>query len=156
MFCSAVVTRGSSLATLGRLLSLLLGHCVCEPPRRHQLVMLVMEECELCPLCRSLLNVSEKLKCRNVRVRLPVLFVLVVQSLLLPALPPPDKNFEDDDSVDGGRSSSSSKGASLSGRKTVSMGSFRRPASASSAKSAGQSSQRLTCTERILMLEQHT
>uniref|UniRef100_A0A4W6EYV8 Cytoplasmic linker associated protein 1 n=1 Tax=Lates calcarifer TaxID=8187 RepID=A0A4W6EYV8_LATCA len=48
--------------------------------------------------------------------------------------PPPDKNFEDDDSVDGGRSSSSSKGASLSGRKTVSMGSFRRPGSASSAK----------------------
>ncbi|XP_030265943.1 CLIP-associating protein 1-like isoform X16 [Sparus aurata] len=48
------------------------------------------------------------------------------------------KNFEDDDSVDGGRSSSSSKGASLSGRKTVSMGSFRRPASASSAKSAGR------------------
>uniref|UniRef100_A0A671YQT8 Cytoplasmic linker associated protein 1 n=1 Tax=Sparus aurata TaxID=8175 RepID=A0A671YQT8_SPAAU len=72
------------------------------------------------------------------QVRLPVLFVLVVQSLLLPALPPPDKNFEDDDSVDGGRSSSSSKGASLSGRKTVSMGSFRRPASASSAKSAGR------------------
>uniref|UniRef100_A0A671YND2 Cytoplasmic linker associated protein 1 n=1 Tax=Sparus aurata TaxID=8175 RepID=A0A671YND2_SPAAU len=48
--------------------------------------------------------------------------------------PVSDKNFEDDDSVDGGRSSSSSKGASLSGRKTVSMGSFRRPASASSAK----------------------
>uniref|UniRef100_A0A3Q1D1T1 TOG domain-containing protein n=1 Tax=Amphiprion ocellaris TaxID=80972 RepID=A0A3Q1D1T1_AMPOC len=45
-----------------------------------------------------------------------------------------DKNFEDDDSVDGGRSSSSSKGASLSGRKAVSMGSFRRPASASSTK----------------------
>uniref|UniRef100_A0A8C7LLI8 Cytoplasmic linker associated protein 1 n=1 Tax=Oncorhynchus kisutch TaxID=8019 RepID=A0A8C7LLI8_ONCKI len=36
-----------------------------------------------------------------------------------------DKNFEDDDSVDGGRSSSS-KGPS-SGKKTVSMGSFRRP-----------------------------
>ncbi|XP_030265935.1 CLIP-associating protein 1-B-like isoform X8 [Sparus aurata] len=52
--------------------------------------------------------------------------------------PVSDKNFEDDDSVDGGRSSSSSKGASLSGRKTVSMGSFRRPASASSAKSAGR------------------
>lgn len=51
---------------------------------------------------------------------------------------PPDKNFEDDDSVDGGRSSSSSKGASLSGRKAVSMGSFRRPSSASSSKSAGQ------------------
>ncbi|XP_041637607.1 CLIP-associating protein 1-B-like isoform X7 [Cheilinus undulatus] len=49
-----------------------------------------------------------------------------------------DKNFEDDDSVDGGRSSSSSKGASLSGRKAVSMGSFRRPASASSTKSAGR------------------
>ncbi|XP_027147200.1 CLIP-associating protein 1-like isoform X12 [Larimichthys crocea] len=52
--------------------------------------------------------------------------------------PVSDKNFEDDDSVDGGRSSSSSKGASLSGKKTVSMGSFRRPASASSAKSAGR------------------
>ncbi|XP_029379559.1 CLIP-associating protein 1-A-like isoform X2 [Echeneis naucrates] len=49
-----------------------------------------------------------------------------------------DKNFEDDDSVDGGRSSSSSKGASLSGRTMVSMGSFRRPASASSNKSAGR------------------
>lgn len=49
---------------------------------------------------------------------------------------PTDKNFEDDDSVDGGRSSSSSKGTSLSGRKAVSMGSFRRPASGS--KSAGQ------------------
>ncbi|XP_041822487.1 CLIP-associating protein 1-like isoform X11 [Chelmon rostratus] len=54
--------------------------------------------------------------------------------------PVSDKNFEDDDSVDGGRSSSSSKGASLSGRKTVSMGSFRRPASASASatKSAGR------------------
>ncbi|XP_054864541.1 CLIP-associating protein 1-A-like isoform X19 [Amphiprion ocellaris] len=52
--------------------------------------------------------------------------------------PVSDKNFEDDDSVDGGRSSSSSKGASLSGRKAVSMGSFRRPASASSTKSAGR------------------
>ncbi|XP_056226638.1 CLIP-associating protein 1-like isoform X6 [Seriola aureovittata] len=50
----------------------------------------------------------------------------------------PYKNFEDDDSVDGGRSSSSSKGASLSGKTMVSMGSFRRPASASSAKSAGR------------------
>ncbi|XP_070786558.1 CLIP-associating protein 1-A-like [Enoplosus armatus] len=50
--------------------------------------------------------------------------------------PVSDKNFEDDDSVDGGRSSSSSKGASLSGRKPVSMGSFRRPAS--STKSAGR------------------
>ncbi|XP_037617861.1 CLIP-associating protein 1-B-like isoform X13 [Sebastes umbrosus] len=49
-----------------------------------------------------------------------------------------DKNFEDDDSGDGGRSSSSSKGASLSVKKTVSMGSFRRPASASSTKSAGR------------------
>eukprot|EP00066_Takifugu_rubripes_P015380 XP_011604646.1 PREDICTED: CLIP-associating protein 1-B-like isoform X4 [Takifugu rubripes] len=48
------------------------------------------------------------------------------------------KNFEDDDSVDGGRSSSSSKGASLSGRKAVSMGSFRRPSSASGSKSAGR------------------
>uniref|UniRef100_A0A7N6AUQ6 TOG domain-containing protein n=1 Tax=Anabas testudineus TaxID=64144 RepID=A0A7N6AUQ6_ANATE len=41
--------------------------------------------------------------------------------------PVSDKNFEDDDSVDGGRSASSSKGGSLSARKTVSMGSFRRP-----------------------------
>nr|XP_029135946.1 CLIP-associating protein 1-like [Labrus bergylta] len=49
-----------------------------------------------------------------------------------------DKNLEDDDSADGGRSSSSSKGASLSGRKAVSMGSFRRPPSASSTKSAGR------------------
>uniref|UniRef100_A0A3Q3FBE8 Cytoplasmic linker associated protein 1 n=1 Tax=Labrus bergylta TaxID=56723 RepID=A0A3Q3FBE8_9LABR len=54
------------------------------------------------------------------------------------ALPPTDKNLEDDDSADGGRSSSSSKGASLSGRKAVSMGSFRRPPSASSTKSAGR------------------
>uniref|UniRef100_A0A8C8I147 TOG domain-containing protein n=1 Tax=Oncorhynchus tshawytscha TaxID=74940 RepID=A0A8C8I147_ONCTS len=45
-------------------------------------------------------------------------------------------NFEDDDSVDGGRSSSS-KGPS-SGKKTVSMGSFRRPSSASSTKSTGE------------------
>uniref|UniRef100_A0A8D3DAI3 TOG domain-containing protein n=1 Tax=Scophthalmus maximus TaxID=52904 RepID=A0A8D3DAI3_SCOMX len=54
--------------------------------------------------------------------------------------PVSDKNFEDDDSVDAGRSSSSSKGASVSGKKTVSMGSFRRPASgsASSSRSAGQ------------------
>eukprot|EP00066_Takifugu_rubripes_P015375 XP_011604641.1 PREDICTED: CLIP-associating protein 1-B-like isoform X1 [Takifugu rubripes] len=52
--------------------------------------------------------------------------------------PMSDKNFEDDDSVDGGRSSSSSKGASLSGRKAVSMGSFRRPSSASGSKSAGR------------------
>ncbi|XP_029924472.1 CLIP-associating protein 1-like isoform X7 [Myripristis murdjan] len=52
--------------------------------------------------------------------------------------PVSDKNFEDDDSVDGGRSSSSSKAASVSGRKTVSMGSFRRPGSTSSAKSAGR------------------
>ncbi|XP_051283593.1 CLIP-associating protein 1 isoform X16 [Dicentrarchus labrax] len=48
------------------------------------------------------------------------------------------KNFEDDDSVDGGRSSSSSKGAPLSGRKAVSMGSFRRPASTSGTKTAGR------------------
>ncbi|XP_024144816.1 CLIP-associating protein 1 isoform X12 [Oryzias melastigma] len=48
----------------------------------------------------------------------------------------PYKNFEDDDSVDGGRSSSSSKATSLSGRKVVSMGSFRRPASGN--KSAGR------------------
>ncbi|KAM4711202.1 CLIP-associating protein 1-B-like isoform 7-T7 [Anableps anableps] len=47
-----------------------------------------------------------------------------------------DKNFEDDESMDGGRSSS--KAASLSGRKAVSMGSFRRPSSASSSKSAGR------------------
>ncbi|XP_034721055.1 CLIP-associating protein 1-B-like [Etheostoma cragini] len=52
--------------------------------------------------------------------------------------PVSDKNFEDEDSGDGGRSSSSSKGASLPGKKTVSMGSFRRPASASSTKSAGR------------------
>ncbi|XP_024144813.1 CLIP-associating protein 1-A isoform X9 [Oryzias melastigma] len=50
--------------------------------------------------------------------------------------PMSDKNFEDDDSVDGGRSSSSSKATSLSGRKVVSMGSFRRPASGN--KSAGR------------------
>uniref|UniRef100_A0A672YWF0 Cytoplasmic linker associated protein 1a n=1 Tax=Sphaeramia orbicularis TaxID=375764 RepID=A0A672YWF0_9TELE len=48
-----------------------------------------------------------------------------------------DKTFEDDDSVDGGRSSSSSKGASLSGRKTVSMGSFRRPTSTSAGRDGG-------------------
>ncbi|XP_051283587.1 CLIP-associating protein 1-B isoform X10 [Dicentrarchus labrax] len=52
--------------------------------------------------------------------------------------PVSDKNFEDDDSVDGGRSSSSSKGAPLSGRKAVSMGSFRRPASTSGTKTAGR------------------
>uniref|UniRef100_A0A8C7XNF9 Cytoplasmic linker associated protein 1 n=1 Tax=Oryzias sinensis TaxID=183150 RepID=A0A8C7XNF9_9TELE len=53
-------------------------------------------------------------------------------------LPAADKNFEDDDSVDGGRSSSSSKATSLSGRKVVSMGSFRRPASGNkSAATAG-------------------
>lgn len=56
----------------------------------------------------------------------------------------PDKNFEDDDSVDGGRSSSSSKGASQCGRKPVSMGSFRRPSSASSAKSAGENWEKKT------------
>uniref|UniRef100_A0A4W5RX11 Cytoplasmic linker associated protein 1 n=1 Tax=Hucho hucho TaxID=62062 RepID=A0A4W5RX11_9TELE len=44
------------------------------------------------------------------------------------------KTFDDDDSVDGGRSSSS-KGPS-SGKKTVSMGSFRRPSSASNGPSA--------------------
>ncbi|XP_032412036.1 CLIP-associating protein 1-B-like isoform X14 [Xiphophorus hellerii] len=47
-----------------------------------------------------------------------------------------DKTFEDDESVDGGRSSS--RAASVSGRKAVSMGSFRRPSSASSSKSAGR------------------
>ncbi|XP_055362418.1 CLIP-associating protein 1-like isoform X20 [Betta splendens] len=52
--------------------------------------------------------------------------------------PVSDKNFEDDDSVDGGQSTSLSKGASLSGRKTVSMGSFRRPGSTASAKSTGR------------------
>ncbi|XP_032412046.1 CLIP-associating protein 1-like isoform X24 [Xiphophorus hellerii] len=46
------------------------------------------------------------------------------------------KTFEDDESVDGGRSSS--RAASVSGRKAVSMGSFRRPSSASSSKSAGR------------------
>ncbi|XP_045076829.1 CLIP-associating protein 1-B-like isoform X16 [Coregonus clupeaformis] len=50
--------------------------------------------------------------------------------------PVSDKNFDDDDSVDGGRSSSS-KGPS-SGKKTVSMGSFRKPSSASSTKSTGR------------------
>uniref|UniRef100_A0A3B3CDS4 TOG domain-containing protein n=1 Tax=Oryzias melastigma TaxID=30732 RepID=A0A3B3CDS4_ORYME len=51
--------------------------------------------------------------------------------------PMSDKNFEDDDSVDGGRSSSSSKATSLSGRKVVSMGSFRRPASGRDGSAAG-------------------
>ncbi|XP_036838877.1 CLIP-associating protein 1-B isoform X15 [Oncorhynchus mykiss] len=50
--------------------------------------------------------------------------------------PVSDKNYDDDDSVDGGRSSSS-KGPS-SGKKAVSMGSFRRPSSASSTKSTGR------------------
>ena len=40
--------------------------------------------------------------------------------------------------MDGGRSTSSSKPVSASGRKAVSMGSFRKPSSGSSAKSAGQ------------------
>ena len=56
----------------------------------------------------------------------------------LPTSLPPDKNFDEDDSVDGGRSTSSSKPVSASGRKAVSMGSFRKPSSGSSAKSAGQ------------------
>uniref|UniRef100_A0AAY5L4S3 TOG domain-containing protein n=1 Tax=Esox lucius TaxID=8010 RepID=A0AAY5L4S3_ESOLU len=47
--------------------------------------------------------------------------------------PVSDKNFDDDDSVDGGRSSSS-KGLS-SGKKSLSVGSVRRPSSASSTKS---------------------
>ncbi|XP_029597440.1 CLIP-associating protein 1-B isoform X6 [Salmo trutta] len=51
--------------------------------------------------------------------------------------PVSDKNYDDDDdSVDGGRSSSS-KGPT-SGKKAVSMGSFRRPGSASSTKSTGR------------------
>uniref|UniRef100_A0A674EKE8 Cytoplasmic linker associated protein 1 n=1 Tax=Salmo trutta TaxID=8032 RepID=A0A674EKE8_SALTR len=51
--------------------------------------------------------------------------------------PVSDKNYDDDDdSVDGGRSSSS-KGPT-SGKKAVSMGSFRRPGSASSTKSTGE------------------
>ncbi|KAJ8003578.1 hypothetical protein DPEC_G00149800 [Dallia pectoralis] len=50
--------------------------------------------------------------------------------------PVSDKNFDDDDSVDGGRSSSS-KGLS-SGKKTLSVGSVRRPSSASSTKSTGK------------------
>uniref|UniRef100_A0A8D3CDH0 TOG domain-containing protein n=1 Tax=Scophthalmus maximus TaxID=52904 RepID=A0A8D3CDH0_SCOMX len=54
--------------------------------------------------------------------------------------PVSDKNFEDDDSVDAGRSSSSSKGASVSGKKTVSMGSFRRPASGSASRRDASSS----------------
>uniref|UniRef100_A0A8C5BPE6 Cytoplasmic linker associated protein 1 n=1 Tax=Gadus morhua TaxID=8049 RepID=A0A8C5BPE6_GADMO len=53
-----------------------------------------------------------------------------------------DKNFDEDDSVDGGRSTSSSKPVSASGRKAVSMGSFRKPSSGSSAKSAGQTRRR--------------
>ncbi|XP_028972442.1 CLIP-associating protein 1-B isoform X12 [Esox lucius] len=50
--------------------------------------------------------------------------------------PVSDKNFDDDDSVDGGRSSSS-KGLS-SGKKSLSVGSVRRPSSASSTKSTGR------------------
>uniref|UniRef100_A0A674EKH9 Cytoplasmic linker associated protein 1 n=1 Tax=Salmo trutta TaxID=8032 RepID=A0A674EKH9_SALTR len=58
-----------------------------------------------------------------------------LESSVLPSLP--DKNYDDDDdSVDGGRSSSS-KGPT-SGKKAVSMGSFRRPGSASSTKSTGE------------------
>ncbi|MEQ2173715.1 hypothetical protein GOODEAATRI_000189 [Goodea atripinnis] len=60
-----------------------------------------------------------------------------------------DKNFEDDESVDGGRSSS--KGASLSGRKAVSMGSFRRPSSASSSKSAGRNQNQLSSAPHFHM-----
>ncbi|KAJ3584572.1 hypothetical protein NHX12_015067, partial [Muraenolepis orangiensis] len=52
--------------------------------------------------------------------------------------PVSDKNFEEDDSVDGGRSTASSKAVPVSGKKAVSMGSFRRPGSASSAKAAGK------------------
>uniref|UniRef100_M3ZEZ5 TOG domain-containing protein n=1 Tax=Xiphophorus maculatus TaxID=8083 RepID=M3ZEZ5_XIPMA len=52
-----------------------------------------------------------------------VYWTIGVKTLLVVCLP--DKTFEDDESVDGGRSSS--RAASVSGRKAVSMGSFRRP-----------------------------
>lgn len=52
---------------------------------------------------------------------------------------PTDKNFDDEDSVDGGRSSSStsSKGFSSS-RRGGSMGSMRRPSSASGSRATGK------------------
>ncbi|XP_062862056.1 CLIP-associating protein 1a [Trichomycterus rosablanca] len=50
-----------------------------------------------------------------------------------------DKNFDDDDSVDGGRSSSStSSKAFSSSRRVGSMGSMRRPSSASAPRAAGK------------------
>uniref|UniRef100_A0A672MP44 CLIP-associating protein 1-like n=1 Tax=Sinocyclocheilus grahami TaxID=75366 RepID=A0A672MP44_SINGR len=50
---------------------------------------------------------------------------------------PTDKNFDDEDSVDGGRSSSSSKGFSNS-KRGGSMGSMRRPSSASGSRAPGK------------------
>lgn len=105
---------GSFLGTQKPLLALSPGSCLVMRPR---------QECG---------STSPQQKCQRQRL------ACVAQSSLTCLFSPPDKNFEDDDSVDGGRSSSSSKGASLSGRKAVSMGSFRRPSSASSGKSAGQ------------------
>lgn len=102
-----------------------------------------MQECKLWPQkwkCRNACGVCPSvLHSCDIFITEDSLFGHVTSIFSSLPLPPPDKNFEDDDSVDGGRSSSSSKGASLSGRKPVSMGSFRRPSSASSAKSAGQS-----------------
>ncbi|XP_030642658.1 CLIP-associating protein 1a isoform X2 [Chanos chanos] len=50
-----------------------------------------------------------------------------------------DKNFDDEDSVDGGRSSSSSSSKGLSSsRRGGSMGSMRRPSSASGTRTAGK------------------
>lgn len=58
---------------------------------------------------------------------------------------PTDKNFDDEDSVDGGRSSSSSssKGFSSS-RRGGSMGSMRRPSSASGSRAAGKTTLQLS------------
>uniref|UniRef100_A0A669DLD2 Cytoplasmic linker associated protein 1 n=1 Tax=Oreochromis niloticus TaxID=8128 RepID=A0A669DLD2_ORENI len=88
-------------------------------------------------------HVGERVRIDLGKKGLPQSRTLLFSHMTVPVSPPfssspTDKNFEDDDSVDGGRSSSSSKGTSLSGRKAVSMGSFRRPASASSSKSAGR------------------
>uniref|UniRef100_A0A669D0E3 Cytoplasmic linker associated protein 1 n=1 Tax=Oreochromis niloticus TaxID=8128 RepID=A0A669D0E3_ORENI len=84
-------------------------------------------------------HVGERVRIDLGKKGLPQSRTLLFSHMTVPVSPPfssspTDKNFEDDDSVDGGRSSSSSKGTSLSGRKAVSMGSFRRPASASSSK----------------------
>lgn len=81
-------------------------------------------------------NKNKNMKMQKKNARCDVFSVCGHLTSAFPSLP--DKNFDDDDSVDGGRSSSSSKGALQCGRKPVSMGSFRRPSSASSAKSAGE------------------